>query len=117
MRRKAIFASTMLCLLASAAPAFSYQYYEVGHINAFDVTTATAGSPDGVLIALDSGLPTNCSGTPFGWMWIPAGSSVITAYVMGLWLSGNASNVSVTVYTSGLSTDGFCQVTQIQPSS
>jgi hypothetical protein len=39
------------------------------------------------------------------------------AYVLGLWLSGSESSVLVTVNTSGLATNGFCEVTQIQPSS
>lgn len=102
---------------SSMQPATAMTYYAVGHITTMTTNNGTAGTPDGILISLDSGLPTNCTGTPSGWMWIPATSSVLTAYVLGLWLSGNAPSVTVTVYTTGLSTDNFCQVTQIQPSS
>lgn len=98
------------------APAVAGSALETGHIVAMSVVDGNGGPPNGVVITLDSGLPDNCSGTPFGWMWIPATSSAITAYVLGLWLSGGAPSVSLTVYTSGLSSNGFCQVTQIQPS-
>lgn len=102
---------------SSMRPAMAMSNYVVGHITTIAVNNATAGTPDGILVQVDSGLPTNCSGTLFGWMWVPSTSTVLTAYVLGLWLSGNAPSVSVTVYTSGLSTDNFCQITQIQPAS
>jgi hypothetical protein len=108
-----VFSAGLFC----APTALAASYSETGHIVAMSVVDGNGGPPNGVVISLDSGLPDNCSGTPFGWMWVPAGSSVIAAYVLGLWLSGNAPSVSVTVYTSGLSSNGFCQVTQVQPSS
>jgi len=70
-----------------------------------------------ILIKVDAGLPSSCGNTLFGWMWIPASSSAMTAYVAGLWLSGNAGSVTVAVYTTGLASNGYCQVVQVQPSS
>jgi hypothetical protein len=118
-RRNSWLAAAWCCALAAGwmPDAVAMSYYEVGHITAMTTNNGTGGTPDGIMIQLDSGLPDNCAGTTFGWMWIPAASSVLTAYVLGLWLSGNAPSVTVTVYTTGLSTDNFCQVTQIQPSS
>lgn len=118
-RRKLWWSTALCCALAVGwtPDAMAMSYYEVGHIIAMTTNNGTGGTPDGIMIRLDSGLPDNCAGTTFGWMWIPATSSVLTAYVLGLWLSGNAPSVTVTVYTTGLSMDSFCQVTQIQPSS
>ena len=104
------------CLLASAfiahAPPALAEAYQTGHISS--MSTVNNGV-SGVLIRLDSGLPSNCTGTPFGWLWIPDGTTM-GAYVLGLWLSGSESSALVTVYASGLATNGFCEVTQIQPS-
>lgn len=110
-------AGVLACLLALASfahttPALA-EASQTGHISS--MTTVNNGV-SGILILLDSGLPTNCTGTPYGWLWIPDGTT-IDAYVLGLWLSGTESSVLVTVYTSGLATNGFCEVTQIQPSS
>lgn len=93
---------------SSMRPAMAMSNYVVGHITAIAVNNATAGTPDGILVMVDSGLPTNCSGTTLGSMWVPSTSTVLTACVLGLWLSGNAPSISVTVYTSGLSTDNVC---------
>lgn len=117
--RSTRYSGLLLCGLGvfCAAPAIAGSNFEAGHIVAMSAVDGNGGPPNGLVIRLDSGLPDNCSGTPFGWMWVPASSSVITAYVLSFWLSGNTSSVSVTVYTSGLSSNGFCQVTQVQPSS
>lgn len=101
-----------VAFFAHAPPALA-EAYQTGHIS--EMSTVNNGV-SGILIRLDSGLPANCTGTPFGWLWIPDGTT-IGAYVLGLWLSGSESAVLVTVYTSGLATNGFCEVTQIQPSS
>lgn len=102
-----------LALFAHAPPAVAAEAYQTGHIS--EMSTVNSGV-SGTMIQLDSGLPANCTGTPFGWLWVPDGTT-IGAYVLGLWLSGSESSVLVTVYTSGLATNGFCEVTQIQPSS
>lgn len=113
---------TAVGVLVCISPAWGQvsSYEAIGHINTFDAVDGTAGGgapANGVLIKVDAGLPGNCSGTDSGWMWIPASSSAMTAYVIGLWLSGNAGSVQVTVYTVGLASNGFCQVVQVQPAS
>lgn len=106
----ALLAAGGLVLSRSAFAAASYQ---TGHITRM---TTINTSYSGVLIALDSGLPDNCAGTPYGWMWIPTGTTM-AAYVLGLWLEGGESTVTVSVYTTGLASNGFCEVSQIAPSS
>jgi hypothetical protein len=107
--------------LVCSSPAWGQASYSVvGNITMFDAVDGTAGGgapSNGVLIKVSAGLPGNCSGSSSGWMWIPASSSAMTAYVIGLWLTGTAGSVSVTVYTVGLASNGFCQVVQVQPSS
>ena len=106
----------VVCLVWSGS-AIAASSYQVGHITEMSaVDSASGGGNDGVLISLDSGLPGNCSGTPFGWMWIPAGSTP-AAYVLGLWLESGESTVTVTVFTSGIASNGYCEVSQIQPSN
>lgn len=102
--------------LICSGSAFAGSYYQAGHITSMTTIVGGSSSNAGVLISLDSGLPDNCSGTLFGWMWIPAGSTT-AAYVLGLWLEGGESTVTVTVYTSGIASNQYCAVTQIQPSN
>lgn len=110
-------AAGLIACIAVSAPALTGASYQTGHIVSMTtVDSASSGANSGVLITVDSGLPDNCSGTPFGWMWIPSGSTV-AAYVLGLWLESGESTVTVTVYTSGIASNGYCEVTQIQPSN
>lgn len=83
--------------------------YQVGRIN--NVTFAG----DGVFIQLDSGLPDNCIGTASGWMLVPASAKPLQAFVTGLWLRGDAAQVTVTVYTNAGVVSGYCQIDQIDP--
>ena len=93
-------------LVASAA--FAGPTYMTGHI--IDVTFTY----DVAMIRLDSGLPDNCAGTSYGWMRIPPENKAMSAYVIGLSLSGNAKQTQVSVYTSGI-VSGYCQISQIDP--
>jgi hypothetical protein len=81
-----------------------------GHIS--NVTFAS----DFVMIMVDSGLPDNCAGTSWGWMKIPVASKAMAAFVIGLWMRGDAASTLVTVYTDGL-VDGYCRITQIDPAN
>jgi hypothetical protein len=96
------FAATPMA--ANASPT-----YQVGRIN--NVTFAG----DGVLIRLDTGLPDNCAGTGSGWMLIPISAKPIQAFVLGLWLRGDAAQVTVVVYTTAGVVSGYCQIDQIDP--
>lgn len=58
------------------------------------------------------------SGSPYGWLQIPATNKAMQAYVTGLWLSGNAPDTFVYIYTNApAAAGGYCQVTQINPQS
>jgi hypothetical protein len=81
-----------------------------GHIS--NVTV----SGDTIMIQTDSALPDNCVGSAYGWMVIPSASKTMTALVLGLWLRGDISNVTVNVYSTGL-VGGYCQINQIDPIS
>lgn len=116
MRISAVLLALSSLALAST-PTFAASNYVVGTINNISFETGSAAGPDGVLVSLSAGLPSNCTGSPFGWMYVPASSSVVVAYVTGLWLTGSASATTLTVYTNGIGTDGFCEITQIQPSN
>jgi hypothetical protein len=88
-------------------PAHAQANYVYGHINRVSFV------PSAVLIMLDNGIPTNCAGTPAGWLMITASSGPIVAFVTGLWMRGDASQIQLVVYTSGIDSTGFCQVSQI----
>ena len=101
----------LLCLaLLSGVPAWSADTYLGGRI--MNITFVEAE----VYIALDTGVPTNCTGTPFGWMVIPASAKAAQAFVIGLRLRGDLSETVVTVYTSGRQGGtGYCQIYQLDP--
>jgi hypothetical protein len=89
-------------------PVFAAPTSIAGQIN--DVTVAG----DEVLIRVNAGLPDNCAGTMFGWMRIPPESKAMIAFVIGLWMRGDASQTSVVVYTDGM-VGSYCRVNQIDP--
>jgi hypothetical protein len=96
---------TLMTHSAQAAPT-----YLTGRIN--DVTF----SWDWVMIRLDAGIPDNCAGTPSGWMKVQPEYKAMTAFVIGLWMRGDAAQTVVTVYTDGL-VGGYCRITQIDPAN
>jgi hypothetical protein len=101
----------LLCsAVLSGAPAWAADSYLSGHI-----TNITFAGAD-VYIALDAGLPTNCAGSPFGWMVIPASAKATQAFVIGLRLRSNLSDIPVTVYTDDREGGtGYCQINQLDP--
>jgi hypothetical protein len=101
-----IFAAISLATLASSAVAGPN--YVQGHIS--NVTFAG----DSVLIMIDAGFPDNCANTPSGWMLVPPEYKPLSAFVLGLWLRGDAAQVQVTVYTEALA-GWYCRISQIDP--
>jgi hypothetical protein len=99
-------ASMVACSSAQAADT-----YQSGHITRVSYTTA------GVLIMLDTGPPTNCSATPYGWMMIATPYAAIISFVSGLWFRGDAAANQLVIYTSGIDSSGYCQITQIDTQS
>jgi hypothetical protein len=98
-----------LTLLIAAVLAFSTVHADAqtGHITRVSYTTA------GVLIMMDTGPPTNCSATPYGWMMIAPQYTPMIAFVTGLWFRGDAAAKQLAVYTSGIDSTGYCQISQI----
>lgn len=47
-------------------------------------------------------------------MKIPVANKSMAAFVVGLWMRGDAAEIIVSVYTDGL-VDGYCRITQIDP--
>jgi len=97
----------VLCGLALASPAFSGPNWVSGNIT--QITSVSIG----LMIMLDSGLPDNCVGTPYGWMLIPDSAKSIVA----LTLLAKIYKSPVAVYTTGRDANGNCIVNQVQPSS
>jgi hypothetical protein len=95
-------------LFAISAGAQTAPAYVSGHIS--NVTFAG----DSVMIMVDAGLPDNCAGTGWGWMKVPSESKYMSAFVIGLWMRGDAAQTVVTVYTDGL-VGGYCRIAQIDP--
>ena len=67
----------------------------------------------GVLIMIEGALPTNCAGTPCGWLMVGSSSTGMIAFITGLWMRGDASQMSVVVYAAGVDSMTYCQVNQV----
>jgi hypothetical protein len=109
--RRALLGATIVAFFGAVGPSAQAQTstgYTSGHIS--NVTFVD----DYVMIMVDAGLPGNCAGTSWGWMKIPVASKAMAAFVVGLWMRGDAAQTTVTVYTDGL-VDGYCRITQIDP--
>lgn len=109
-RPKFVLPSLLILLLGVfGAPrdVYAYANYEVGHITRVSYTTY------GVLIMMDGGLPDNCAGTPDGWMLVGSSYTGMIAFITGLWMRGDASQVTVTAYTGGVDSTTFCEIGQI----
>jgi hypothetical protein len=97
------------CLVGFSFNAWSAENYLYGHIS--NVTF----SNDEIWIMLDTGVPTNCVGTPYNWMSIVAQDKAMQGFVLGLWMRGDESQVAMTVYTTGKSASGMCLIASIDP--
>ena len=100
--------AVLTAILSGHASAQIAPTYVSGRI--IDVTFAQ----DFVMIRVDTGLPDNCVGTAWGWMKVAPENKAMTAFVVGLWMRGDAALTNVTVYTGGL-VGGYCRVDQIDP--
>lgn len=94
-----------LCLLSVSSVSFAEGDFLSGNIS--NVTS----SAEGLLISLNSGIPENCSGTPYNWMLIKQEDSTMVSIALSMWASNRAG---ATVHTSGISSgSSYCVVTQI----
>ncbi|MFM8899895.1 MAG: hypothetical protein ACKOF9_08100, partial [Burkholderiales bacterium] len=72
----------------------------------------TTSTPAGLLVRLDAGIPTNCTGTPYGWMLIKAENKTMIAVVLTMFAMGKKG---ATVYTNPKLPGEFCEITQYDP--
>lgn len=102
--KRVVIAASMgaLSVAASAGP-----NYIAGHIS--NVTF----NGNEVLVMIDSGQPDNCAGASV-WLRISPEYKPINAFVLGLWMRGDAAQVNVMVYTAGIA-GAYCEITQIDP--
>lgn len=64
-----------------------------------------------MLVMLDTGVPENCQGTPYGWMLIREQDKVMVNIVMAMWASDRRD---ATIYTVGM-VGGWCEIEQVDP--
>jgi hypothetical protein len=95
-----------LLLTVHAAGLQAADTYQSGRI--VNITTL----PQGLLLMLDSGPPTSCAGTSYGWMLIPETAKTMVATTLLLWFSGSRE---ITVYVGPYSGSGYCNITQLDP--
>lgn len=87
--------------------------YQTGTITITITITNITTTPEGVLLILDAGPPTNCTGTPYNWMLVPEANNTMVAAVFMMWMSGRRR---VTVYSASTYTgNGFCKIDQVDP--
>lgn len=78
-----------------------------GNIN--DITSVRGA----LLLRLDTGVPDNCQGTPYGWMMVKETDKTLLSVALALWTTGKKG---ATVYTDGREGGtGYCVITQIDP--
>ncbi|WP_233081940.1 hypothetical protein [Rheinheimera soli] len=92
-------------LLFSAATYAADNYLRGNVIN---VTTTASG----LMVMLDTGIPTNCQGTPSNWMLIKEENKTMVSLALAMWASGKRN---ATVYTVGTSPGAYCEITQLDP--
>ena len=99
----------LVSLLLVTQVSFAAESYQSGMIN--NITSVGSG----LMIMMDTGLPTNCEGSPYGWLLIEQKNTTIISVVLTAWASKNTSG---TVYTSGRpGGTGYCLVNQFDPAN
>lgn len=99
-------AGAALCvsMLLTAHDARSEEYYLYGNISNISST------PSGLLVMLDTGVPTNCTGVGYGWMTIPESNKAMIAVALLSWQTDRPA----TIFTNALAA-GVCTVNQFDP--
>jgi hypothetical protein len=105
IRRIALAAFIFSLSLSGTRSALAADTYLYGTL-----TNVTVGSAGDLLIMLSTGVPTNCTGVPYGWMMIPAANKTMIALAI-LTMQGHGA---ATVYTYPLS-GGQCVINQFDP--
>lgn len=95
----------LMFALSLTGPVSAEQTYLGGSI-----TNVTSHS-GGLLIMLSSGVPTNCTGTPYGWMLIPEVNKTMVALALMTYAQGKGA----VVYTDSNGGSGICVINQFDP--
>jgi hypothetical protein len=95
----------VLIILAVTVPAFGGPNYIYGNIINY------SSLQGGLLIMIDTGIPDNCSGTPYGWMIISQEDKAMLAVAL---MNISLDKMGVGVYSDGTWVQGICRVTQLQ---
>ena len=61
---------------------------------------------------MDSGIPGNCQGTPYGWMLIKEANKTMISVTLTMWATGKRG---ATIYTAGIDSTGYCIINQLDP--
>lgn len=102
--RKRLLTTASLLAVGLAQDAAAADEYLGGNIS--NISSHGAG----LMVMLDTGVPTNCSGVGYNWMTIPEANKTMIAVALLAWQLGRG----VTVYTNPLS-NGFCTINQLDP--
>lgn len=97
---------TLVLLASISSASYADEYHLNGNLD--NITS----SPDGLLIKLDSGVPTNCEGVDYNWMLVKEEHISMVSLVLTLYA---LEKTNITVYTKPLTEDGICEVTQVDP--
>ena len=95
-----------VALAAPIRPTYAADVWLTGNVTNM---TSHAG---GLLLILDSGVPTNCQGTQYGWMLIKAENKVMIALLLTMYAMGKKT---ATVYTSAIGANAYCEINQFDP--
>ena len=95
-----------LIILSVTAPAFAGPNYVYGNLNGYSTV------PGGLLIMVDTGIPDNCAGTPYGWMIIAEEDKAMLSVAL---MRINQDLMGVGIYSAGVFYQGFCRAIQLQP--
>ena len=99
-------AATLALTIFTATTSNAADTYVVGNI------TNVTSYPGGMLIMMDNGVPTNCIGTPSGWMLIRSENKTMIAMALTMLAMGKRN---AAVYTSGILSSGYCEIGQYDP--
>ncbi len=99
----------IICITLVGGILFSRGSTAADHYLSGRIHDITSGA-QGLLVRMDTGVPTNCTGVGYGWMTIPEANKTMIAVALLTWQNQG----SATVYTNPLS-GGACVINQFDP--
>ena len=92
-------------ILLASGPTRAGDNYLYGSV--INMTTDASG----IFIMLDTGVPTNCASSPYGWMQIKAANKTMIAVFLTMYALGKKVATVYTIPTPS----GYCEITQYDP--